>query len=73
MTYQEIESLAKSLSYRDKLHLYAVLRSINKHMSVQVRFCGQMCFGNKNEKNTFNLQSVWFSKLNINAYVITIL
>lgn len=33
-----------------------------------------MCFGNKKmEKNTFNLQSVWISKLNINAYIITIL
>lgn len=52
---------------------YVVLRSINKLMSVQVRFCGQTCFGNKNEKSTFNLQSVWISKLNINAYIITIL
>lgn len=51
-----------------------VLKSKNKLMSAQVRFCDQMCFGNKYEKkNTFNLRGVWISKLNIDAYVITIL
>lgn len=48
-----------------------VLKSKNKLMSAQVRFCDQMCFGNKYEKkNTFNLRGVWISKLNIDAYVI---
>lgn len=42
-------------------------------MSAQVRFCDQMCFGNKYEKNAFNLRGVWIFKLNINAYIIIIL